>query len=126
MIARFNILLAVALFFSCLWLVRSSYESRRLFVELEKAQTHSHELQIEYERLEVDKRAQATPLRVEKLAREKLRMFNNTPGVTHYVSTASSGAVGEAAPGAATASAASPDAASATGADKAVSQGGRP
>ena len=93
MMARLNILLAVALFFSCLWLVRSSYESRRLFVELEKAQSESHELQIEFERLEVDKRAQATPLRVEKLAREKLRMFNNTPGVTHYVSTAASGAM---------------------------------
>lgn len=91
MIARLNILLAVVLFFSCLWLVRSSYESRRLFVELEKAQSQSHELQIDYERLEVDKRAQATPLRVEKLARDKLRMFNNTPGVTHYVSTAASG-----------------------------------
>lgn len=92
MISRLNILLAIALFISCLWLVRTSYESRRLFVELEKAQSQSHELQIEFERLEVDKRAQATPLRVEKLAREKLRMFNNTPGVTHYVSTAASAA----------------------------------
>jgi cell division protein FtsL len=91
MVTRLNILLAAVLFFSCLWLVRSSYESRRLFVELEKAQSQSHELQIDYERLEVDKRAQATPLRVEKLAREKLRMFNNTPGVTHYVSTSASG-----------------------------------
>jgi cell division protein FtsL len=91
MISRLNIVLAVVLFFSCLWLVRSSYESRRLFVELERAQSQSHELQIDYERLEVDKRAQATPLRVEKLAREKLRMFNNTPGVTHYVSTSASG-----------------------------------
>ncbi|MFT3859441.1 MAG: cell division protein FtsL [Aquabacterium sp.] len=95
MIARLNILLGIVLFFSCLWLVRSSYESRRLFVELEKAQSQSHELQIDYERLEVDKRAQATPLRVEKLARDKLRMFNNTPGVTHYVSTAASGVMNQ-------------------------------
>jgi len=87
-ISRLNIVLAVLLLLSSLWLVRASYESRRLFVELEKAQSRSHELQIDYERLEIDKRAQATPLRVEKLAREKLRMFNNTPGVTHYVSSA--------------------------------------
>src|SRR5690606_41044223 len=87
-IFRLNIVLAVLLLLSSLWLVRASYESRRLFVELEKAQSRSHELQIDYERLEIDKRAQATPLRVEKLAREKLRMFNNTPGVTHYVSSA--------------------------------------
>ena len=90
--ARINLILAVLLILSCLWLVRTSYDARRLFVELEKAQAQSHELQIDFERLEVDKRAQATPLRVEKLAREKLHMFNNTPGVTHYVSTSASGA----------------------------------
>ncbi len=91
MMARLNFLLALVLLLSCLWLVRSSYDARRLFVELEKAQSQSHELQIDYERLQVDKRSQATPFRVEKLAREKLRMFNNT-GVTHYVSTSASAA----------------------------------
>src|SRR5690606_3669082 len=84
-IFRLNIVLAVLLLLSSLWLVRASYESRRLFVELEKAQSRSHELQINYERLEIDRRAQATPLRDEKLAREKLRMFNTTPAVTHAV-----------------------------------------
>lgn len=90
---RLNIVLAIALLLSCFWLIRTSYESRHLFVELEKAQTQSHELQIDFERLQVDKRAQATPLRVEKLAREKLHMFNNSPAVTHYVSTSASGVV---------------------------------
>ncbi len=91
MMTRFNLMLAVVLLLSCFWLIRTSYESRHLFVELEKAQSQSHELQIDFERLQLEKRAQATPLRVEKLAREKLRMFNNTPAVTHYVSTAASG-----------------------------------
>jgi cell division protein FtsL len=90
MMARLNIVLAIVLLLSCLWLIRTSYESRHLFVELEKAQSQSHELQIDFERLQLDKRAQATPLRVEKLAREKLRMFNNSPAVTHYVSTSAS------------------------------------
>lgn len=89
--ARLNILLAIVLLLSCFWLIRTSYESRHLFVELEKAQSQSHELQIDFERLQLDKRAQATPLRVEKLAREKLRMFNNSPAVTHYVNTSASG-----------------------------------
>ncbi|RZK99527.1 MAG: cell division protein FtsL [Rubrivivax sp.] len=83
--ARLNLLLVAVLLFSCVWLIRSSYESRRLFVELERAQSREHELQSERERLQLDKRAQATPLRVEKLAREKLRMFSATPAVTHYV-----------------------------------------
>ena len=96
MIVRVNILLAIVLVLSCLWLIRTSHESRHLFVELDKAQTQSHELQLDFERLQVDKRAQATPLRVEKLARDKLRMFNNTPSVTHYVNTAAGSASGAA------------------------------
>lgn len=98
---RLNIVLAVLVVLSCIWLIRSSNESRRLFSDLEKAQARSHELQIDFERLQLDKRAQATPLRVEKLAREKLRMFNNSPTLTHYVSTAASGATSaaQAAPG---------------------------
>lgn len=87
---RLNLLLAVVLLGSCVWLIRTSHESRRLFVELERAQNESRELQIDYERLEVDKRAQATPLRVERLAREKLRMFGNSPTLTHYVSASAS------------------------------------
>jgi len=96
-IVRVNILLAIVLVLSCLWLIRTSHESRHLFVELDKAQTQSHELQLDFERLQVDKRAQATPLRVEKLARDKLRMFGNTPAVTHYVA-ASAGAASGVAP----------------------------
>lgn len=100
---RLNLLLAVVLLGSCVWLIRTSHESRRLFVELERAQNESRELQIDYERLEVDKRAQATPLRVERLAREKLRMFGNSPTLTHYVSaSASSPMAVAAAPSAAT------------------------
>ncbi|RZI86436.1 MAG: cell division protein FtsL [Rubrivivax sp.] len=92
--ARLNFVLAACLLASCFWLIRSSHEARHLFVELEKAQNLDHELQSERERLQLDKRAQATPLRVEKLAREKLRMFNATPAVTHYVTEAASGAQG--------------------------------
>ena len=100
MMLRINILLTAVLLVSCVWLIRSSHESRRLVYELEKSQAAARELQIDFERLELDKRAQATTLRVEKLAREKLRMFGNTPAVTHYVA-ASAGvpASGVAGPG---------------------------
>ena len=91
--ARLNIALAVALLLSCVWLIGSSHESRSLFVALEKARAQASELQIEFERLQVDKRAQATPLRVEKLARDKLKMFDNSPARTHYVVLSDSGQV---------------------------------
>lgn len=90
--SRLNLVLALALFFSCFVLIRTSNDARHLFIDLEKAQNQSHELQLEYDRLQVDKRAQATPLRVEKLAREKLHMFANSPAVTHYVLGASAAA----------------------------------
>lgn len=93
MILRLNIALAVALVLSSFWLIDSSYQSRRLFVALEKSKAHASELQIEFERLEVEKRAQATPLRVEKLARSKLKMFDSSPARTHYMALSETGQV---------------------------------
>jgi cell division protein FtsL len=82
---RLNIVLLIAVIASALYLVRTQYESRRLFVEVEKAQNLSRKLDLERERLEVEKRAQATPLRVEKLAKDQLQMRTATPAVTQYV-----------------------------------------
>jgi cell division protein FtsL len=82
---RLNLVLLAALLGSAMLLVRTQYESRRLFVEVEKAQSLSKRLDTERERLEVDKRAQATPLRVEKIAKEQLKMRAATPAVTQYV-----------------------------------------
>jgi cell division protein FtsL len=97
MMLRLNILLACALLGSCFWLVRSSHDARALFVELEKAQNESHNLQVEEERLQLDKRAQATLGRVEDLAKRHLHMRNHSPEITHIVRA------GEAASGAAAA-----------------------
>ena len=82
---RLNLVLLVAVIASAMYLVQVQYQSRRLFVEVEKAQSLSRKLEIERERLEVDKRSQATPLRVEKLAKEQLQMRTATPAVTQYV-----------------------------------------
>ena len=85
---RLNMLLFVALLLSSLYLVRVSYDARRLFAELDKAQNEERTLDTENERLKAERQAQATPLRVEKTAREKLAMRNATPAVTQYVSRA--------------------------------------
>ncbi len=85
MMPRLNMLLAVALLGSCFWLVRSSHDARALFVELEKAQKEAHNLQVEEERLQLDKRAQATLGRVEDLAKRHLHMRNHSPDITHIV-----------------------------------------
>jgi cell division protein FtsL len=82
---RLNLVLLLAVLASALYLVRTQYESRRLYVELEKAITQNRKLEIENERLQIEKRAQATSLRVEKLAKDKLEMRSVTPAITQYV-----------------------------------------
>ncbi|HEX7892125.1 MAG TPA: cell division protein FtsL [Ramlibacter sp.] len=82
---RLNLVLLVALLASSLYLVRVQYDSRHLYAEIERAQNEFRKLEIEHERLQVEKRAQATPARVEKLAREQLHMRPATPAITQYV-----------------------------------------
>ena len=82
---RFNLVLLIALLFSAVYLIRVSHESRRLFTELDRARTDERLLDNEFERLKSDKQSQATPLRVEKAARDKLAMRSATPAVTQYV-----------------------------------------
>lgn len=82
---RLNMLLTVALIASSLYLVRTAYESRRLFAELDRAKNEAGKLETEFKRLEAERQAAATNLRVERTAREKLAMRTVTPAVTHYV-----------------------------------------
>jgi cell division protein FtsL len=84
-VTRFNVLLLAALLISCLVLVKSAYESRRVFAELDKARQEQQRLDAEFKRLDAERQAQATHLRVERVAREKLRMRTATPAVTAYV-----------------------------------------
>jgi len=89
---RVSLILLMAVMFSALYLVRTQYESRRLYVELEKATAQGRKLDMDNDRLQVEKRAQATPLRIEKLARDRLQMRTTTPAITQYVAYAGSAA----------------------------------
>ena len=82
---RLSLVLLVAVMASALYLVHTQYESRRLFTQLDRAVAESRRLETEHQRLQVEKRAQATPLRVEKLARAQLQMRSATPAITQYV-----------------------------------------
>lgn len=83
--ARLNFVLFLAVLMSALYLVRTQYESRRLYVELEKVAAQSRKIETESARLQVEKRAEATPLKLEKLARDRLHMRTTTPAITQYV-----------------------------------------
>jgi cell division protein FtsL len=80
-------MLLVLVLLSALYLVRTQYESRRLYTELDRAKALAQRLDTEHDRLDVERGAQATPLRVEKLAREQMGMQTISPAITQYVST---------------------------------------
>ncbi|WP_377157130.1 cell division protein FtsL [Roseateles sp. UC29_93] len=82
MIGRLNLLLIAAVMVSGIYMVRSAYESRRLFTELDRAQTEGRRLDADYQKLMADRQAQATNLRVEQVARERLKMRPISPAIT--------------------------------------------
>ncbi len=86
---RTNALLLVLLVLSALLLVRTSYDARRLFTEIDRARSQERTLEAEFQRLDAERRVQATHLRVERVAREKLQMRNATAALTHYTPEAS-------------------------------------
>lgn len=79
--AKLNLLLILAVLASGVVLVHSAYESRRLFAELDKARAEGQRLAADAERLAAERHAQATNLRVEQVARERLGMRVITPAV---------------------------------------------
>ncbi|MBQ0131584.1 MAG: cell division protein FtsL [Comamonas sp.] len=81
---RLNLLLLLALMLSALYLVQTQYESRRLFTELDRAHSEARRLTVEYQRLQVEKRAQSASTRIEALAVQQ-GMVNASPAITHYV-----------------------------------------
>lgn len=80
-----NLLLLIALFASSLLLVKTAYDSRRLFAAVDRARAEGQVLETEHQRLLAERQAQGTNLRVEQVARERLRMRNATAAITHYV-----------------------------------------
>lgn len=81
---RLNFLLLVAVMLSAMYLVQTQYESRRLFTALHRATTEARNLETEYQRLQVELRAQSTPSRIEALALEQ-GLRGASPAITHYV-----------------------------------------
>ncbi len=83
--SKLNLLLLAALLASSLLLVKSAYESRLLFAAIDHARAERGQLDAEFKRLDAERQAQGTSLRVERTARDRLHMRNATPGITTYV-----------------------------------------
>ena len=83
---RLNLVLLLAVLASAFYLVHTQYESRRLYTAIDRAQAQARKLESEHEQLQVQKRAQATPARVQQIATRQLQMRPANPAITEYVS----------------------------------------
>lgn len=83
--SRLNVLLLIVVMASAFYLVKTQYDSRRLYTEFDRSRSEARNLELERERLEVERRSQGTSLRVEKVAKEELHMRSVTPAITQYV-----------------------------------------
>lgn len=79
---RLNLVLLLVLLVSAFLLVRQSHDGRVLFADLERAKSEGRKLEADIERLRAEREGEATNLRVDQLAREKLQMRPITPALT--------------------------------------------
>lgn len=85
MSARLAVFVTVLLVCSALLLVNAQYQSRRLFIELERAQTLARQLDIEWAQLQLDQSTLGKHARIEASARRDLNMVALTPARTQYL-----------------------------------------
>jgi len=73
-VIRVNVALLAILVACALSLVTSRHQSRRLFVALEHEQAAGRALETEYGQLQLEQSTWGMPARVEKIARDQLKM----------------------------------------------------
>lgn len=83
--ARLLFVLVLALIGCALSLVSSQYEARSLFVELERAQVVTRDLDVEWRRLQLDQTDHAKHGLIDSVARGTLAMEPVTPARTIYL-----------------------------------------
>ena len=77
--ARLSLVLLVVLTACALGLVTSQHKARTLFVALEREQARAKQLDVEFGQLQLEASTWAMHARVERLARERLRMRTPDP-----------------------------------------------
>ena len=99
--ARLNLLLILVLLGCALSLVSSNHRARKLFTELEAGQKRMRDLDVEFGQLQLESSTWAMHARVEKIARQSLRMRPPEAGRVQMIEVAprnAKGVAGGAAP----------------------------
>jgi cell division protein FtsL len=90
-VARLNPLLLLAVIACALGVVTSQHKARKLFVELQQEQERAQEMDVEWGQLQLEQSTWAAPVRVEKIAMQKLQMQQPGSGQVSHIRTGQSG-----------------------------------
>jgi len=85
MTGRLCAILTLLLAACALSLVTAQYQARRLFIEFERAQAQTRELEIAWAQLQLDQSSLSKHARIELHARRDLNMVSLTPDRTQYL-----------------------------------------
>lgn len=83
--SRFNILLVGLLLACALGLVTSQHRARRLFIDLERAQTQARQLEVQWNQLQVEQDGLTKPSMIDAKARRGLSMQTVPANRTLYL-----------------------------------------
>ena len=85
---RLNLFLLIVAVICALSVVTSQHKARRLFQSLESEQERADHLDVEFDQLQLELSTWATSPRIEKIARDKLKMRAPEPAKVVVVSPA--------------------------------------
>ncbi|HMW16257.1 MAG TPA: cell division protein FtsL [Accumulibacter sp.] len=86
---RLNVFLLLAVLLCSLGLVTSQHKARKLFQALEAEQERARQLEVEFGQLQLELSTWGTSPRIEKIARDRLRM--NMPEVGQAIAASPAG-----------------------------------
>jgi len=85
MSVKVNVVLTALLVACALSVVNARYQSRHLFIELERLQQQARQLDIDWAQLQLDQSTLGKNERIEQIARSELNMTPLTPARTQYL-----------------------------------------
>ncbi|MBB5213895.1 cell division protein FtsL [Parapusillimonas granuli] len=82
---RLSLFFALVLMISALSLVTARFQSRQLFIEVDRLEDRARELDTDWRRLQLERAELARNARIDGMAREELQMVTTSPDRTIYV-----------------------------------------
>lgn len=82
---RLSLILAISLMVSALFLVTARFQSRQLYMQLDRQEDLARQLDTEWRRLQLERAELARHARIDQVARNELDMISGSPDRTLYI-----------------------------------------